>query len=94
MARAYNTHERMLDTYQLAESEGINTLLQGYPSLIREYNATRGGNMRMIHPVNVRADDSMEKIKSTLTGAMQNDVAAAFYIWGDQGDYVEGGQKA
>jgi len=29
MGRAYNTQERMLDTYELAESQGINTILQG-----------------------------------------------------------------
>lgn len=88
LGRAYNTHDRMLATYELAESQGINTLLQGNPGLIREYNTTRGGNLRIIQPVNVGKDDSKEKIKNTLTGAMQNDVAAAFYIWGDQGDYL------
>ncbi len=93
LGRAYNTHERMLDTYKLAESQGINTLLQGSPGLIREYNSTRGGNLRIIQPVNVGTGDSKEKIKNTLTAAMKNDVAAAFYIWGDQGDYLAMAQR-
>ncbi|MEE8453010.1 MAG: hypothetical protein V3R99_13880, partial [Thermoguttaceae bacterium] len=88
LGRAYNTLARMLDTYELAESLGINTLLQGNSGPIREYNSTRGGNLRIIQPVNVGANDDKEKIKKTLTGAMKNDVAAAFYIWGDQGDYL------
>ncbi len=88
LGRAYNTHARMLDTYELAESQGINTLLQGNPGLIREYNTTRGGHLRMIQTVNVGPNDSKEKIKNTLTRAMKNDMAAAFYIWGDQGDFL------
>ena len=50
LARAYNTKERMLDTFELAESQGINTILQGNPRLIQEYNAKRGGNLRQIRP--------------------------------------------
>jgi hypothetical protein len=88
LGRAYNTKARMLDTYELAESQGINTLLQGSSNLIREYNATRGGKLRKIQPVNVTENDSKEKIKKTLTTAMKNDVAALFYIWGDRGDYL------
>jgi hypothetical protein len=88
LGRAYNTPERMLDTYELAESQGINTLLQGNAGLIRQYNTTRSGNLRMIQPVNVSTGDSKEKIKKTLTAAMKNDLAAAFYIMGDRGDYL------
>jgi len=90
---AYNTRERLLDTYELAESLGINTLLQGSAGLTREYNTTRGGNLRIIQPVNVGAGDSREKIKHTLTTAMRNDLAAAFYIWGDQGDFLARAQS-
>lgn len=88
LGRAYNTHDRMLDTFQLAESQGVNTLLQGNPALIREYNTTRGGALRMIQPVGVGAGDGKEQIRNTLTAAMGNDVAAAFYIMGDRGDYL------
>ena len=44
--------------------------------------------MRIIQTVNVGPGDSREKIKNTLTTAMRNDLAAAFYIWGDQGDFL------
>ena len=88
LGRAYHTKARMLDTYELAESQGINTLLQGNTRWIREYNAKRGGKLRKIQPVSVTKDDSKEKIKKTLTGAMKNDVAALFYIMGDRGDYL------
>ncbi|MBC8870556.1 MAG: hypothetical protein H8E44_14130 [Planctomycetes bacterium] len=87
MGRAYNTPERMLDTYELAESQGINTILQG-GSRVKEYNTTRGGNLRTISPVSVTRHDDQESIKRTLTAAMKNDLAAAFYIMGDRGDYL------
>lgn len=88
LGRAYNTKARMLDMYALAESQGINTVLQGNVRLIEEYNTTRGGKLRTIQPVQVRKEDSRGKIKKTLTAAMQNKVAAAFYIQGDRGDYL------
>jgi len=87
MGRAYNTPERMLDTYELAESQGINTILQGGRG-VREYNTTRGGNLRTILPVSVTRHDDKESIKRTLTAVMKNDLAAAFYIMGDRGDYL------
>ncbi len=93
LGSAYNTHARMLDTYELAESQGINTVLQGPPHLIREYNSTRGGNLRTIWPVGLGPNNTKEQIKNTLTGAMQNDTAAAFYIWGDPGDYLAMAKK-
>ena len=88
LGRAYNTPERMLDTYELAESQGVNTVLQGNPNLLREYNATRGGRLRTIQPVSVNSGDGKETIKNTLAAAMKNDLAAAFYIMGDRGDYL------
>jgi len=88
LGRAYNTPERMLDTFELAESQGINTVLQGNPNLIRAYNTQRGGNLRTISPVSVTKNDNKESIRNTLTAAMKDDMAAAWYIWGDRGDYL------
>jgi len=88
LGRAYNTKTRMLDTYALAESQGINIVLQGNRHRIREYNRTRGGNLRTIPPLSLRKGDSKAKIRKILTAAMKNDVAAMFYIKGDHGDYL------
>ncbi len=88
LGRAYNTTAKMLDTYELAESQGINTLLQGNAGLIRQYNTQRGGHLRTIQPVSVTRNDDKASIKRTLTAAMTNDLAAAFYIMGDRGDYL------
>ena len=83
LGRAYCTRERMLDMYELAESQGINTIMQGNPRLIREYNNTRGGNLRQIVPVTVREDYDRDRIKKTLAAARKNELASMWYIWGD-----------
>lgn len=88
LGRAYNTAERMLATYELAESQGINTLLQGNLSLLRRYNAEYGGSLRMIQPVQLKKEHSKENIRALLASAMKNELAAAFYIMGDRGDYL------
>ena len=88
LGRAYHTKARMLDTYELAESQGINTLLQGNRSLIGEYNRTRGGKLRTIQPIQLRKEDSKARIRKILTAAGRSDLAALFYIMGDRGDYL------
>ena len=88
LGRAYCTRERMLNMYELAESQGINTILQGNARLIGAYNKTRGGDLRQIVPVTVREDYDRARIKKTLSAAMKNTLASMWYIWGDCGDYL------
>lgn len=88
LGRAYHTRARMLDMYENAEAQGINTVLQGNTHLMRHYNKTRGGKLRKIMPVSVTKDNNKAKIKKILTSAMRNDLAALHYIWGDRGDYL------
>ena len=87
LGRAYNTPERMLDTYELAESQGINVVLQGKTALIREYNETRGGKLRQIVPLQLRKEHSKETIRHNIIGLMAHD-PAAIYVMGDRGDYL------
>lgn len=86
LGQAYCTEAKMLDTYELAESQGINTVLQGYVHWINKYNAERGGNLKVIQPVTVTPNDNKESIRNMLVGAKQNTTASMSYIWGDMGD--------
>ena len=90
LGEAYNTRKRLLETYELAESQGINTILQAPTNLLREYNLTRGGNLKTIVPVNITENHNKESIRNELTKKLKerHDIAAAFYIWGDRGDYM------
>jgi len=89
LGRAYNTRERMLYTLELAESLGINTILQGHQDLIRKYNLM-GGNLKTITPVHITEKHDKESIRKELTEQITNngDISAAYYIWGDRGDYI------
>ena len=78
LGRAYNTRERMLATYELAESEGINTVLQGSTRLIGEYNRQLGGNLRTILPVHVTKDHDKKSIRNILAAARKNDLAGPY----------------
>ena len=87
LGKAYNTKERMLDTFELAESQGINTVLQGNTALIEEYNATRGGHLRQIRPLKLARTDNQQSIERRI-GKLIEQKAAALYVFGDSGDYL------
>ena len=56
----------MLATYELAESLGINTVLQGSTQLIRKYNTQWGGSLRTILPVQITKDHDPKRIRRSL----------------------------
>ena len=87
LMKAYNTEERLLKLLEIAESEGINTILQGRTSLIQKYNTTRGGNMRQIITLQLKKEHKKERIKRTLARLMSRN-PAAIYVMGDRGDYL------
>jgi len=86
LGKAYMTTEKLLDTYELSESLGINTVLQGNADLINKYNAERGGSLKAIQCVAVTPHCNKETIKNMLIRAKQNTTASMSYIWGDMGD--------
>ncbi len=85
LGAAYCTPAKMLDTYELAESQGINTVLQG-GYLVNKYNAERGGKLKVIQPVTVTPNSNKDSIRKMLIGAKKNKTASMSYIWGDMGD--------
>jgi hypothetical protein len=87
LMKAYNTDEKILDTLELAESLGINTLSQGRPELVRKYNTERGGHMQEILPVRVEAADDKAAVKSKIGEALDAG-AAALYVYGHSSDLL------
>ena len=87
LGTAYNTTSRLLDTFALAESQGINTILQQQTEALTEYNAKRGGKLKVINYVWIGKDDDKNSIKGILTGAMKaNNFTAALYLHGLRAD--------
>ncbi len=83
--KAYNTVERMLDTFRLAESLGINTVLESGAELVARYNKERGGHMQIIpsvHPALGKPDKAVkEEVRRKVDAG-----CAALYVWGAAGD--------
>ena len=89
LLREYNTEERILKTFEIAEQQGINTVLQGHSRLIRKHNSQRGGRLRQIRPLKLPHDSAadVEETKLAINQAMTEDTAA-LYVFGDTGDYL------
>jgi len=84
--RAYVDEEKILDTFELAEENGINTVFESGAALVRKYNQERGGHMQIIPSINPRGlsgtklqDDIKRKIDAG---------APVLYVWGVAGDQL------
>jgi len=83
--RAYVTEEKILETFELAERNGINTVLESGAQFVRRYNEECGGHMQIIpsiHPNLTLPDQKLkDEIKQKIDGG-----ATALYVWGTAGD--------
>jgi hypothetical protein len=61
--KAYNTDQRVIDTFELAEQCGINTVLINptCQEIVSRYNKERGGRMQTIVAVKPDADEAQTK---------------------------------
>jgi hypothetical protein len=83
LLRAYNTDEKVMDTLQLAEDNGINTIIAD-PSatrIINMYWKERGGKIQWIAEGHPRTDDLTTDIKKSVDHG-----ASAIYLQGVIGD--------
>ena len=87
LMKSYNTEERVLNVIKIAESVGINTILQGSTSLVRKYNAEFGGHMQQIRPLQINKDDNEETIKKKLD-KFAREKSPLIYVFGDSGDLL------
>jgi hypothetical protein len=71
----YFTHEKVMDTLQLCEENGINTSIGG--AGVNEYNKERGGNLQFIAQLSPDLDEVREAIDDGAIGA---------FIWGKRAD--------
>ncbi len=86
--KAYSTPERIMQTLELAEENGINTILSGEADYLNRYWKERGGKMQWIAQVHPSASDMTSNIKRAIDLG-----AAAAYVQGGIGDsFVKGGR--
>ncbi len=83
--RAYATEAKILETLQLAESLGINTVFETGASFIEKYNRTCGGHMQFIPHIQVDPNPNEAKLKDHIKKQVDTG-AVALYVWGVSGD--------
>ena len=86
--RAYSSDEKIMDTLELCEEMGINTMLCGASRHLNKYWKERGGRIQWIAQVHPKTTDLTTNIKQAIDNG-----AAAAYVQGGIGDsFVKGGR--
>jgi hypothetical protein len=83
--RAYVNEEKIFETFQLAEENGINTVLESGANLVYKYNKERGGKMQIIPSIHPEIGQPAGKLKAEIAKKV-DDGCAALYVWGVAGD--------
>ncbi|MHC4691221.1 MAG: hypothetical protein ACYS67_00675 [Planctomycetota bacterium] len=81
LSKAYNTDKKSMDTLELAEENGINTIIAGGARIQNKYWKERGGKIQWIAQVHPKVKD----LKSNIKAAIDNGAVGA-YVHGALGD--------
>jgi len=85
---AYASQERIMDTLELAEENGVNAIITGGAGNLKKYWAERGGKMKWIAQVHPQSTDLTSNIQRAI-----DDGAFAAYVQGGVGDsFVKNGR--
>jgi hypothetical protein len=86
--RAYNTNEKIIETLELCEEKGINTIISGSSENLLKYWKERGGHIQWIAQVHPKSNDLTSDIKRAIDNG-----AVGAYIQGGIGDkWVKNGR--
>lgn len=86
--RAYGTPDKIMHTLQLAEENGVNTIITSSVEYLRRYWKERGGQMQWIAQVHPKTTDVTSDIKRAIDNG-----AVGAYVQGGVGDsFVKGGR--
>ena len=85
---AYSTEEKIMETLQICEEIGINTIITGTSGYLNKYWKERGGRIQWIAQVHPKADDLTTNIKAAIDNG-----AVGAYVQGGVGDsFVKNGR--
>ncbi len=86
--RAYNTNEKIIETLELCEEKGINTIISSSSENLIKYWKERGGHIQWIAQVHPKSNDLTSDIKRAIGNG-----AVGAYIQGGIGDkWVKNGR--
>jgi hypothetical protein len=83
--KAYATEAKILETLQVAESQGINTVFETGGNYIEKYNRTMGGHMQFIPHLEVKSQQTEAELKDHIKKQVDTG-AVALYVWGESAD--------
>jgi hypothetical protein len=85
--RAYVTEQKLMETFRLAEQQGINTVFESGAEYVDRYNREFGGHLQIIPHIEVK--DSQSQSDWALSDHIKEQVdtgAVALYVWGLSAD--------
>ncbi len=86
--RAYSTQERIMETLQMAEENGINAIITASSAYLNKYWRERGGQLQWIAQVHPQSNDLTSNIKKAIDNG-----AVGAYVQGGIGDnFVRNGR--
>jgi hypothetical protein len=86
--KAYATEKKIMETLQIAEEKGINTIITASSDYLNKYWKERGGRIQWIAQVHPKADDVTSNIKNAIDSG-----AIGAYVQGGVGDsFVKNGR--
>ncbi len=83
--RAYVTEEKMLQTFHLAEQQGINTVFETGADFVKKYNEQYNDRLQFIPHIKVTAEQTEVELKDHLKELVDTG-AVALYVWGVSSD--------
>lgn len=93
----YNTDDKILETFRLAEENGIDTIITHADAriitLLKKHRYDRGGKMKWIINIMARVDNEM-KVFSESAKQIVDDGADGLYLFGATADTLAGGGRA
>jgi hypothetical protein len=88
LSKAYHTDEKIMETLQICEENGVNTIIAGGVAILNKYWKERGGQIQWIAQVHPKVNDLTTDIKR----AVDNGAVGA-YVQGGVGDsFVKNGR--
>jgi hypothetical protein len=85
--RAYVTEEKLMQTFRLAEDNGINTVFETGGEYVHKYNREFRGRMQFIPHIKVEANQSDSALGDHIKRQVDTG-AVALYVWGVAGDQL------
>lgn len=85
--RAYVTEQKLMETFRLAEQQGINTVFESGAEYVDKYNREFRGHLQIIPHIEVK--DSQSQSDRALSDHIKEQVdtgAVALYVWGLSAD--------